>query len=162
MDNNPSERIDPSKNTAGDWRPAPPDTRFPPQPHDRLATSELITSRTDMVVPSTGGDCDSNNCRVYDPDFPPGPAKGCAQCGVPKVRIPMTANLVAVRFYTTANAPDDHVYPQLVQPGDIAWSYYDGWGQVSSGQYKLIYAGYHNRSSNRARRIALEVDYKMP
>jgi hypothetical protein len=137
--------------TGGDWKPAPTGQKFDPQPKNLLNRKfSTTTNRTDLTVPAVGETCTTNDC----------PPRGNAMCIIIEVRVPLAANITAVRFYSTANAPDDFPVAVLMAPGtDRGWSFYDGWGERSDGTTKMILGSYHNRSDDRPRRITLEVDF---
>jgi hypothetical protein len=136
--------------TGGEWKPAPPGTQFDVQPKHLVPIALSTTNSTVMSVPAVGEDCTTNDC----------PPRGNAVCVTIGVRVPLSAKVTAVRFYSTAQYPDDYAVPVLMAPGtDRAWSWYDGWGENSEGTTKLYYGRYHNRSGDRIRTITLEVDW---
>ena len=100
-----------------------------------------------VAVPATGRIC-------YD--------SSCAVRVVLSARIPPKATIVgAVRYYTTAGGPDGDVPMRAVQPGDIGWSLMEpAIIKTDRDGSTIIEAVYYNRSHNRSREAAIEVDWK--
>jgi hypothetical protein len=103
-------------------------------------------------VASAGQQCHSNVCQ-------PG---GCARCRNLSVTLPLTAQVAAVRCFTTANYPDDVGLREVGCGQDVAWSYFSWPTETTkpgSPGNKFVEATYFNRSHNRARTVRLQVDY---
>jgi hypothetical protein len=68
------------------------------------ARKKLLVTKTSIDgprdVPETGVNCTENRCKTA----------GCATCGEMKVHLPLTASVVAVRCYSTANYPDGRCF----------------------------------------------------
>lgn len=115
----------------------------------------IKTARTGNVsVPSTGSNCTSNTCKPT----------GCATCALLRVHLPLGAQVVAIRYYHTAqytpSNPNDYAHPVQQGPGESAWAMMEGAAQYTTPQNVIVQTVYHNRSHNRARQAALEVDWQ--
>jgi hypothetical protein len=115
----------------------------------------IKTARTGNVpAAATGSQCTSNTCQ-------PG---GCASCALLRVYLPLGAQVVAIRYYHTAqftpSNPNDFGSPVQQGPGESAWAMMEQASQYSTPQNVIVQTVYHNRSHNRTRQAALEVDWQ--
>jgi hypothetical protein len=83
---------------------------------------------------------------------------------VVEVGIPGDAQVLAIRYFSTAqyspSNPGDYPTPKPIAPNwDHAWAFMEAAQQKASPTEKKIFARYFNRSHNRDRRAALEVDW---
>ena len=87
-----------------------------------------------------------------------------ASCVTLRVFLPLGAQVVAIRYYHTAqytpSNPSDYSYPVQQGPGESAWAMMEQASQYSTPQNVIVQAVYHNRSHNRTRKAALEVDWQ--
>ena len=118
----------------------------------QIESQQIKTSRAELWVDHANGVCYDNKC-IED--------GGCARCGTVAVYLPAGSQVLGARYYTTAHYPNDYGTPQAVGAGqDVAWSVMEPIKITPQGAYQLVSAKYHNRSNNRARLIALEVDWQ--
>ena len=110
------------------------------------------TSTTGILkVPQVGSNCTQNACGA------------CAKCVDLRVSLPQGARVNATRCLTSANYPNDvhSSNPNVVDcTTDNAWSVFDQPVVDSSGSSVVVYTTYHNRSSDRARYVELQVDWE--
>jgi hypothetical protein len=141
----------------GKWEgvPIPPDSRV-------LATVELIrhdtpevpivlpvTSRAEATARATGYQCTINDCQ---------PAPGGAFCVDLNIYLSLGSQVDTIRYFTTAGYPDDTELRQVL-PGDAAWSLIEPAKISTSDNNVIVHTKVHNRSHDRNRRVALEVDW---
>ncbi|MGA8027720.1 MAG: hypothetical protein WB992_11285 [Bryobacteraceae bacterium] len=111
------------------------------------------TQRTGILtVRHAGGNCTSNVC---------GPGH-CAGCLTLTVYLPLNAQVVVSRCYTTAGGPQgDSATPAQVQCGAElnAWAMFDATRQYTTPNNTVIETVFHNRSSDRDRQVELQVDW---
>jgi len=118
----------------------------------QIESLQTKTSRAELWVDHANGVCYDNKC-IED--------GGCARCGTVAVYLPAGSRVLSARYYTTAHYPDDYGTPQAVAAGqDVAWSVMEPIKVTPQGPYQVVSARYHNRSHNRARLVAIEVDWQ--
>jgi hypothetical protein len=99
-----------------------------------------------VQVRAVGAHCNSN---------------GCAVRVVLQVPLPRGSSVVAIRYYTTAGGEEGDHPLRAVNPGDIGWSYMEPAVVKTDAQGNItVETVYYNRSDNRPREAALEVDYR--
>jgi hypothetical protein len=116
---------------------------------------EVKTNRTQISVRPSYGECHTNNCQPANGAV----NSGFAACATISVQLPLTAQVLTVRYYTSAGYPNDSAECPELAAGENAWAYIDPAQERTEGAYKYVEAGFHNRSHNRVRRAAIEVDY---
>src|ERR1700724_2715628 len=89
---------------------------LPPEPRPLRGTKRAFGVKTattgDLTATATINQCTDNTC------YP----RGCAHCVDLTIYLPLGAQVVQIRYYTTAGYPND-VQIRQIGPGDIAWSY---------------------------------------
>jgi hypothetical protein len=128
---------------------------MPHEPDDASPhTQTLKTNRTEISVRQSYGNCVTDACQ------PPNgaPTSGFAACAKVSVQLPLDAQVRAVRYYSTADN-EDHPNPVQIPPGEGIWASMDLATESTEGGYKYVSSVYHNRSADRVRKVALEVDY---
>jgi hypothetical protein len=98
-------------------------------------------------VPAVGHNCNDNSCGVRV---------------VLRAELPENATVLAIRYYTTAGGEEGDHALRAVNPGDIGWSYMEPAVTKSENGKLIIETVYYNRSGNRSREAALEVDAVNP
>ena len=98
-------------------------------------------------VPAVGHNCNDNSCGVRV---------------VLRAELPENATVLAVRYYTTAGGEEGDHELRAVNPGDIGWSYMEPAVTKSENGKIIIETVYYNRSGNRSREAAIEVDAVIP
>lgn len=98
-------------------------------------------------VPAVGHNCNDNSCGVRV---------------LLRVELPENATVVAIRYYTTAGGEEGDHALRAVNPGDIGWSYMEPAVTRNENGKLFIETVYYNRSGNRSREAALEVDAVNP
>jgi hypothetical protein len=98
-------------------------------------------------VPAVGRHCNDNSCGVRV---------------LLHVELPEGANVVAIRYYTTAGGEEGDHALRAVNPGDIGWSYMEPALTRHENGKLYIETVYYNRSDGRNREAALEVDAVNP
>lgn len=122
---------------------------------DKAHQAELhvlaVKTATDgpKVVASSVVQCHDNKCKT----------SGCATCETLRAFMPLTAQVVAVRCYSTAGYPNDVPLRQVSCGQDVAWSYFAWPYQTTTPQNTVVESVFYNRSHNRDRTIEIEVDY---
>ena len=107
-------------------------------------TNQKQTYGTGYVhVPAVGRHCNDNSCGVRV---------------LLRVELPEGANVVAIRYYTTAGGEEGDHPIRVVNPGDIGWSYMEPALTKHENGKLYVETVYYNRSDNRSREVALEID----
>lgn len=118
---------------------------------ERIAVDIKTEKTGDLTAKAVGNECFANPCH----------ATGCAQCADLKVYLPLGAQVLSVRYYTTAwnNAGDTPI--RQILPGEIdGWAAMDAAIQYSTPTNTVVSTTFHNRSSDRNRLARLEVDWR--
>jgi len=109
-----------------------------------MRVDQIQTYGTGYVhVPAVGRHCNDNGCGVRV---------------LLRVEVPEGANVVAIRYYTTAGGEEGDHAIRAVNPGDIGWSYMEPALTKNENGRQFVETVYINRSDNRSREAALEVD----
>ena len=121
------------------------------QPEDgEVSLTAVKTGRSDATAAKTVYQCTINQCAPYP---------GGAVCVDLNVYLPLGSQVLTIRYYSTANYPNDTGLRQI-SPGDMAWSLMEPANTTSAPGYVLVHTKFHNRSHNRDRAVALEVDWQ--
>lgn len=120
-----------------------------------LSAQTKTATTGDLPAPHANGQCKSNDCYVQ------GQNTNCCRCVNLKAYMPLGAQVVATRCYTTAGGESGDVPIRTVTCGqDVGWSVFDPTKQYTTPNNTVVETTYHNRSHNRDRTVRLEVDWK--
>jgi hypothetical protein len=116
----------------------------------------LKTTRTGAVpVPHARGNCTDNKF-IHD--------GGCAGYGSATAYLPLGAQVMAIRAYSNDGGTEGDGPLHYVGDGssghELSWAYMYPIGQKTTANNTVVWFDYANRSDNRVRSIALEVDWK--
>ena len=112
--------------------------------------AKTTTKYIDCIVPKAIASCAENKC-IED--------GGCARCALLQVALPMDAEVVAVRYYTTAGSPEDGDL-HITSPGAVPDGSMLTVTQRSTHDHVMVMTTFYNRSSLSDRNAAIEIDYK--
>jgi len=109
-------------------------------------------------VKPSGWVCYDNKCET------PSGGGGCAKCKTLRANLPLTAQVVKVRCFSTANHGSQNnggdVPIQEIPCGqDWAWSFFEWPKQTTTATNTVVETTYYNRSHDRTRTVRLEVQY---
>ncbi len=112
--------------------------------------SKTTTKSLDCIVPKAAAACTENKC-IED--------GGCARCALLQVALPIDAEIVAVRYYSSVgDSQNGEMRP--ISPAGLQDASMPAAVQRSTHDHVMVMTTFYNRSSVSDRKAAIEVDYK--